>query len=456
MAASFRDPSGFVYWRGKRLLRQINRGFAERWDELESSAILPDLQRRGLLIRHEPADLGDAYAPTIAHAVIAPEPLPFISYPYEWSFSQLRDAALATLEAQFVALARGYWLRDASAFNVQFRDGKPILIDTLSLERADLGRPWIAYRQFCEHFLAPLALMAYRDVRCSLLLRDFIDGIPLDFAARLLPGRTRLNLGLGSHVHVHARSQSRAADPETAGPRSARRMGRLRHEALLDGLRRAIERLKWRPGETAWAGYADHTSYSAPAEASKDAQVRRLLESAGGRVVWDLGANTGRFSAIAADLGRDVVAWDSDPGAAELHYLAIRQRGVPNVLPLLVDLANPSPGIGWANVERASFTERANADVVLALALVHHLNVGRNVRLAMIVELLATLAPQTIVEYVPESDPMVQRLLAPHRDHQPYPAIETFRDVFRARFQILEEIPVEDSARRLLRLSRKA
>ena len=455
-AGSFRDPSGFVYTRDGRLLRQINRSFGPRWVELNASGLLAKLQSADILIGHEAVDLDNAHTPADAHAVIAPERLPLISYPYEWSFGQLKDAALLTLEAHAVASAAGYSMRDASAYNVQFRNGRPILIDTLSFEPAEHERPWVAYRQFCEHFLAPLALMAYRDVRCGLLLRQFVDGIPVDLASTLLPGRTKLNVGLVSHIHAHASAQRRETSRSAAPrPRARPSMGALQQQALIDNLRRTVERLTWDPGKTAWADYADNTSYATEAAASKDELVRRYLEMAGGSVVWDLGANVGRFSTIAASLGRDVIAWDTDPGATELHYQAVRRTGQQSILPLLIDLANPSPGLGWGNAERRSLFDRANADVVLALALVHHLAIGRNTPMPMIVDLFARLGPQLIVEFIPEGDPMVQQLLGTRSDVFPYPAIEGFREAFGRRFEIVDDTQIAGSERRLLRMIRR-
>ena len=141
-----------------------------------------------------------------------PEIIPFISYAYEWSFSQLQDAALATLAIEKKALEHGMSLKDASAYNIQFRGSRPVLIDTLSFERYREGEPWVAYRQFCQHFLAPLALMSHTDVRLGQLLRVYIDGVPLDLASRLLPGKTKLSLGLATHIHLHAQAQRKYAD----------------------------------------------------------------------------------------------------------------------------------------------------------------------------------------------------------------------------------------------------
>jgi hypothetical protein len=453
---SFRDPGGFVYTRDGRLLRQVNRAFATRWQDLTSSGILGELQAGNLLVRHEDVDLREAFAPDDAHAVIEPERIPLVSYPYEWSFGQLKDAALVTLEAQVQAAAKGFTLRDASAYNVQFQGGKPVLIDTLSFERAIPDSPWEGYRQFCEHFLTPLALMAHRDVRCGLMLRDFIDGIPLDLAAALLPGRTKLNVGLASHIHAHAGAQRRRTSSSTLAPAPPRpSMSALKQAALIDNLRRTIEGLSWEPAGTAWADYADNTSYEEAAARSKDDLVRGFVTAAGGTVVWDLGANTGRFSAIAASVGRQVVAWDGDPAATERHYRATRKSGDGRVLPLVVDLVNPSPGLGWAHAERRPFLERANADVVLALALVHHLAIGRNIQFPMIRDFFAALAPTLIVEYIPQADPMVQTLLSARRDVFPYPTLDQFKGTFGERFRIEDDEGISGSDRRVLRMTRR-
>jgi ribosomal protein L11 methylase PrmA len=451
---SYRDPSGFVYYHDGVVYRQINQSFGDRWDDLVGSGFLADLQSRGVLIGHEAALLEEAAEPALAHAVIRPEAVPTISYPYEWSFGMLKDAALMTLEAQVAASEAGFTLRDATAYNVQFVRGRPMLIDTLSFERAEHGAPWIAYRQFCEQFLAPLALMALRDVRLGLMLREHVDGIPLDLAARLLPGRTRWNLGLGAHVHAHARAQRRYAGKadEAAAETKKATISPMRQQALLDSLRRTIQKLDWAPEGTEWVDYADNTSYGETGTAAKEDLVKRLLAEAGGDRVWDLGANTGRYSRIAAGLGRDVVAWDIDPAAVERNYRQVRRDGEERILPLVLDLANPSPGLGWADEERRSVAARANADTLLALALVHHLAIGRNVPLGRISAFLASLAPNLIIEFVPKEDPMVRTLLATREDVFADYTIEGFRAAFSGEWQIVEEAPVTGTPRIVLRM----
>ena len=225
-----------------------------------------------------------------------------------------------------------------------------------------------------------------RDVRLSDLLAVESDGIPLDLASRLLPRRTWFDFGLLSHVHLHARAQVVTPRPT----RTDRRRGTCAHprphvcEGLVRSLRSTVAKLDWRPGGTEWADYAEHTSYGERAAADKDRLVDRFVRELPGGRVWDLGANTGRFSRIAADAGKRVVALDIDPAAAERHFRAVRTAGRNDILPLVVDIANPTPALGWAGRERRSLLERADADAVLALALVHHLAITRNVPLPML------------------------------------------------------------------------
>jgi hypothetical protein len=383
--------------------------------------------------------------------VLRPQPLGFVSYPYEWCFSQLRDAALLTLKIQARALRRGMRLRDASAYNVQFEQGRPILIDHLSFEQADPQAPWPAYRQFCMHFLAPLALTAYRDARLALLSRDFIDGIPLDLVAPLLPLRTRVNPGLLAHVHALGRAQRRASAAGVAPMSSATtserpaRMSKLGQEALYDSLRRTVEGLRWTE-RGQWIDYGIQTSYTERAAASKRSIVERMLTASPGEVVWDIGANVGTYSGVAAGAGRRVLAFDQDAGSVERHWRSLGEERA-SILPLVMDLTNPSPSLGWALAERRSILERGPADVVMALALVHHLAIGNNVPLPMIAAFLATIGRRVIVEFVPKEDPMTQHLLASREDVFGDYSLDAFRAALAASFRILDEVPVEDSLR---------
>jgi SAM-dependent methyltransferase len=450
---SFRDPSGFVYIRNSTLYRQVNQPFKASFDAFMASGLYDELASAGLLVSHREAP-ADAAATADACAVLEPERIPFVSYPYEWSFGQLRDAALLTLELQERALKRGFTLRDASAYNIQFRGGRPVFIDTLSFEPRDEGAPWIAYRQFCEHFLVPLLLMSRRDIRCGTLLRSHLEGVPLELGSRLLPRSTWLNPNVLFHVHLHAKAQARYADVALNPPNGRRRL--MKRDALLalvGGLRRCIRSLDWSPGGTEWADYVDDNSYSEAAGRSKREIVARALAPLGAGTVWDFGANTGEFSRIARKASSQVVAFDIDPAAVERNYRRVRVEGDTGLLPLVLDLANPSPAQGWAHTERLSLEQRGPADAVLALALVHHLAIGRNLPLERIASFLSRLGRALVTEFVPKDDVQVRRLLRNRADVFPGYSAEGFEEAFGRHFRIHAVHHVAESGRTVYQMT---
>jgi len=449
---SFRDPGGFLYRRKGKLLRQVNPSCADDLQLLEDSGLYDLLVDKGLLIPHTRMPLDQALTSSAA-AVIAPELVPFVSYPYEWCFSQLQDAALATLRIQKLALARGMTLKDASAYNIQFHRGRPVLIDTLSLTAYREDSPWVAYRQFCQHFLAPLALMAKVDVRLSALLRIHIDGVPLDLASGLLPWRTRLSPGLLMHLHAHASSQKKH-ERKAVSPRAVK-VSRKSLLNIVDNLRGTIAGLRWRAGETQWGDYYHDTNYSDRAMDAKKEMVGALLADCGPTSVWDLGANDGTFSRLAADAGILTVAADIDPVAVENNWRRVRMDREEFLLPLLMDLSNPSPALGWAHTERRSLLQRGPADCVLALALIHHLALTNNVPLANAADFFATAGNHLIIEFVPKEDSQVQRLLASREDVFPDYRREGFEQAFEERFVIRRQEEIPGTRRTLYLMDRR-
>ena len=460
LGASFRDPSGFVFERAGVVYRQVNRSFAADYGHLMSSGLYQRLVAKGLLIPHE--EVAESAAVSIPgtdhYRTLRPEQLDFISYPYEWSFSQLKDAALLTLRLQREGLAYDMTLKDASVYNIQFHRGKPVLIDTLSFERYREGEPWVGYRQFCQHFLAPLALMSKRDVRLNQLLRIHLDGVPLDLARSRLPFRCWMNLGLFMHIRLHSRYQKRYEAQGAGGnpPPKGRKLSKKALDNMAQALMGTVRGLDWKAEGTEWAEYCSRDSYEEAALEQKKAVVSSYLDAIRPQSVWDLGANTGVYSRIAAEKGARVVSFDMDPACVERNYQTVRERKEEKVLPLLLDLVNPSPGIGWANRERSSLAARPRPDAILALALIHHLAISNNVPLPHIADYFAELSDWLVIEFVPKSDVRVKTLLASRKDIFPSYTREGFEAAFGRRWVILETADIPGSERTLYRMHRRS
>jgi hypothetical protein len=449
---SFRDPNGFVYSRDGTFYRQVNQSFRQPFEAFLASGLYDELVRDRMLVPHEQVGL-ELAATNDAYAVIRPERIAFISYPYEWSFGQLQDAASLTLEIQERALAKGFTLRDSSAYNIQFQGGRPLLIDSLSFEPHVEGKPWDAYKQFCEQFLLPLTLMSARDVRCGTLLRSYLEGIPLDLGSRLLPRRSWVSPSTVLHIHLHAWAQGRYAGSSVSSAAKGRGMSRQSLLTLVRGLQGAVRGLSWRPAGTEWADYTEDNNYSRDASESKRALVVSYLREVEAKVVWDLGANTGEYSRAAREVAPLVVSFDVDPAAVERNYRRVRADQETGILPLLLDLTNPSPAQGWAGQERLSLAERGPADVVLALALIHHLAIGHNLPLEKIAAYIRRLAPRLIIEFVPKADSQVQRLMLSRPDIFPHYTKDGFEQAFARHFTIESSAPIDNSERWLYCMS---
>lgn len=454
---SFRDPSGFLFRRNNILYRQVNQVYSDNYQLLISSGLYDNLVKRGLLIPHQEVGVS-AQDSANAYKVIQPEMLDFISYPYEWSFSQLKDAALMTLDIQLRSLKHNVSLKDASAYNIQFHKGKPILVDTLSFEKYKEGEPWVAYKQFCQHFLAPLTLMAKVDVQLSQLLRIHIDGIPLDFTSLLLPFSTYFNFGLLTHIHLHAKAQSQYAGKKIDNSTNEKRLGRVSKNSLIgliENLKKTLLSLEWKPAGTNWADYYTFTNYSDEAFEKKKKIVDKWLTRVNPKSVWDIGANNGLFTRLASNHSIPSISFDIDPAAVEKNYRQVKLNKEENILPLLQDMTNPSPSLGWNIQERDSLLDRASADMVFALALIHHLAISNNVPLNKIADLFHLLGKWLVIEFVPKSDSQVQKLLVARLDIFDEYTAEGFENSFQEKFIIHDKSIVEGSERILYLMERK-
>ncbi len=449
---SFRDPSGFLFQRDGILYRQVNAYYKKDYDYLIESGLYDSLVNDNQLIPHDEVDI-HAAEPETAYKIIKPEIIPYISYPYEWSYSQLKNAALLTLEIQKKALDFGMSLKDCSAYNVQFKGYKPVFIDTLSFERYDEGQPWVAYRQYCQHFIASIALMSFQDIRLNQLFRVFIDGIPLDLASSLLPLSSKFIFSLLSHIHLHAKSQKYFSD-KTVDIKN-RKLTRVFFLGMIDNMESAIKKMKWQPKGTEWAEYYEDTNYSSDAMKHKQEIVTGFLKKIAPLSLWDLGANEGMFSRISSSLGINTISFDIDPASVEKNYIQCMKREDTKVLPLLLDLTNPSSGIGWANRERMSFLGRGPADTVLALALIHHLVISNNVPVAKLAEFFSEISTSLVIEFVPKSDSQVKRLLSTRKDIFADYSQNNFENEFNKYFDIQQSVGIKDSERRLYWMQKK-
>jgi hypothetical protein len=450
--ASFRDPAGFIFYRDGKLFRQVNNDYKENYDLLINSNLYDQLANQQRLIRHRETQGVPALDPQIAYKILKPEQIPLITYPYEWCFGQLKDAALTTLAIQTSALNHGMSLKDASAYNIQFINNRPILIDTLSFEKYT-PTPWVAYRQFCEHFLAPLALMSYTDTSLNRLLQLYPEGIPLELSTKLLPKRTLLNPNLVLHIHLHAGWQKRYASPPSNHPGhklSSQHFSLNKVRGLVDSLVSTISRLTAPKTKTEWNEYYQHTNYTDPAFKVKKAVVSSYLQTVQPKIVWDIGGNTGVFSQLAADQGAFTISSDIDPQAIEKLYQELKGLpSAPRIFPLLCDITNPPPAIGWRNHERPRLIERLRPNLIMALALVHHLSISRNLPFEQIAEFFATQASSLIIEFIPKSDSQVQRLLTSRADIFDRYTQQEFERVFGNYFNIISQHPIPDSQRTL-------
>ncbi len=414
---SYRDPDSSIFYSDGRVWRGLSATGLEDWNRLSKTGFHDRLVKEGKLV-----ETWDTAQPTKGHyasprgkrwaAVVEHRPIPFVSYPYEWSFSMLRDAALCQLDVLLAALDEDMTLKDGTAFNVTFTGCQPSFIDIGSFEEA--SGPWPGYRQFCQTMLFPLMIQAHLGIAFQPLLRGSLDGLsPTDVSA-MFGGRRRFKPGVLTNVTLHALadrkvtsdSQQMNARFESAG------LGANLASATARKLHKIVSDLSLDVDTSTWVDYRNTCSYtSADAEAKRRFVAAVAQDHAGGTIV-DLGANDGAFSRLVAEQAGYVIAVDFDHLTIDRLYQELRTEGIDNVLPLVMDLVDASPGLGWRGRERASFEARTNADLVLSLALVHHLAISANVPLPMLIDWLADFGAETVVEFVHRDDPMTIKLLA--------------------------------------------
>lgn len=459
LPSSFRDPSGRIFKKNGRIYRNIHVSYKDNFDYLIKSKLYDQLVDKGWMVPHQEVAIPlSVSSQDLTYKTILPDMIKFISYPYEWCFSQQKDAAILTLEIQLLALKHKMMLKDASAFNIQFKDGRPVLIDTLSFEKIKDGEPWPAYQQFCKHFLAPLTLMSQIDSRINQLSRNFIDGIPLDLASQLLPRTSWLRPAYLVHLHLHSWMQRKHSSTKNGGSQKQKKSVSVSESGvrgLIESLLRSIKRIKCPREQTEWGDYYNDTNYSQRGLEHKVAIVDTLLDQVQPRNIWDLGANNGFFSRLGAKKNSHVIAMDGDHEAVEYNYLKVRETKERNILPLVMDLTNPSGGIGFNNIERSALFERGPTDLVISLALVHHLAISNNTPFELLSDFFAKCGRALIIEFVPKDDSQVQRLLSSRKDIFSDYTQERFEQAFDKDYEFYDKIQIADSKRSIYLMRRK-
>lgn len=450
--ASFRDPDSTVFYADGLVLRRLSERGATAWRQLAETSFFPRLVDEGQIVRTTPYEGeappspgGEPWSLVLEH-----ERIPVISYPFEWPFAMLREAAICHLEVLLAALEEGITTKDGTAYNVQFVGSRPVFIDLGSFEA--VNGPWPGYRQFCQTFLFPLLIQAHLRIGYQGLLRGSLDGLQPADVRGMFGGLRRFKRGVFRHVYLHSVAERRVtASSENVKAELGRAgFGTELVKAVVAKTLKLVRRLEVKRSGTAWSDYRDTCLYSEDDAAAKSAFVEEALVARSWRCVLDLGANDGAYSLLAAGHAEQVVAVDGDEAVIDSLYRRLRHEGVANVLPLVMNLADPSPGIGWRNKERAPFAARVRPDVVLSLALVHHLAIAANVPLGQIVDWLHGFGARLVVEFVDRADPMTRRLLAnkPVGLFDDY-RIDHFEELLAERFHIAERQVVPSGTRTL-------
>lgn len=453
---SFRDPSGHVYVVEGRVFRTVSEAIASEYEFVRDSGLLRKLQESGRVIEsweilHGWPSINLKQHPAPRYLLEHPR-LPFISYPYEWPFAALRDAALLHLDLQLDAIDAGACLSDATAYNIQFRGTQPVFIDLLSIRRYRDGEFWVGHRQFCEQFLNPLLMQSLLGVDANDWYRGRLEGISHVDLTQLLPFWRRYSPRVLAHVTLPASLQARKGrrPVDVRG----RKLPKSAYVGMLRQLRSWISQLQRRNADTTWATYALDNSYNEGARNFKRAAVAEFVQLTRPALMIDVGCNTGDFSEVALESGaRAVIGLDGDHGALNAAFKAAQARGL-DLLPLYSDLCNPSPEQGWNQAERAGLNRRCKADAAIALAIVHHLAIGRNIPLPQIVEWLLSMAPKLLVEFVPKSDQMVQAMLRNRQDVFATYSEDAFRAALLTRGRITDERAIPGGDRRLFSVAR--
>jgi hypothetical protein len=450
--SSFRDPSGYVFVEKDIIYRRVNGSYLNTFSKLVESGLYDNLVDKGWLIPHEITEKEDDFF------IIKPEQLSLITYPYEWSFSQLKDAALLTLRVHKSALHYGMLLKDATAFNVQFHKGNPVFIDTLSFDVYKHGTPWGAYGQFCRHFLAPLLLMKHVSPDLNKLHVSFLDGVPLDIASKMLPTKTHFSLFIKANIHMHAKAFNKYKGTFETNKKPT--ISLHTQNNIIQNMIDYISKLTLN-SETEWGDYYTLSNYDDEGFRVKETTVKRWIKKYALKNIWDIGGNNGHFSRHLQSDCDTIICSDIDPMAVDVNYRTVKKNNEKNIFPLLIDYTNQSPGIGFANEERTPFHHRIQklqVDCILALALIHHLAISANCTFEMLANSFSGISEWLLIEFVHPDDSWVNKLLQSKREARnlfDYYNKQEFETIFEQFYDVREILDIPTSKRTLYLMAKK-
>ena len=441
--SSYRDPSGFIFEKEGVIYRQVNTSFKEHFDYFIASGLYKHLVEKGLLISHEQIN-ENLTGSNDYYTTLQPEKISFISYPYEWSFDMLKDAALLTLQLVRESLHYGMILKDATPYNIQWHNGHLIFIDSLSFEKHE-ETPWVAYRQFCESFLGPLLLMHYSKQSLHTLYLAWPNGIPLSIIKSLLPKRSRFSLHAYLHIHLHSNI---ASGKKAEKNNTTQKFSNPKLLNLITSLESLVKRLRLPEHASNWSDYYREVEQRGDYLQKKKAIIAGWVDQLPDiKTAIDLGANKGEFTKLLSSKNISTIATDFDPKCINDLYNSGKERKESNILPLILNAAIPSPAIGVNNQERDSFIRRSNTDLVMALALIHHLVIGENIPFEKVAELLSQLGQYLVIEFVPKEDEKTQQLLRTRKDVYANYSQEIFLKKFSTFYSVLQATEITGSGR---------
>ena len=455
---SFRDPSNRIFESEGKIYRAIFNSGKSDYINIQQSGIIQklinkkylidtdELDRRNKLYSHE--ELKNVYI------ILNHKKIPFISYPYEWCFEQLKKAAIFHLDLQLYLLENNFNLKDSSAFNIQFIGGEPIFIDFFSLQKYNDGDYWIGYKQFCENFLNPLYLSFKKNVQFNHIIRSNLEGISSTTLNNLLSFKDKLSLNVFSHIVLQSRYEKKVLLDEKSSIKKFKKLKKLPKKNLISMItiiKNWIKKFNIQNKKSTWSDYSVINTYKDFEKKKKIDIVKKFTNKIKPNLLVDLGCNTGDYSIAALENGANyAVGFDFDIESLNKSY----DRS-PNFLPLWFDAANPSPDQGFMQKERDGFERRVKSDALISLAFIHHLVIAKNISVQMFVEWISKISQFGLLEFVPKNDETIQKMLISKRDIYKDYNIDNLIKYLEYDFKIVSIDQVSESGRKIIEYSKK-